>query len=91
MESAEIDSHKILTEYLQNHSPDTTIHLFQRDSWSNLRINSACFNELLGHHNVMRDFQSIVSLFSSKRNVVEEAFCGPILQRESGEISGQLL
>jgi hypothetical protein len=37
----------------------------------------------------MRDFQSIAAMFSFKRNVVEEAFCGPILQSRSGDTSGQ--
>jgi hypothetical protein len=38
---------------------------------------------------MMSEFASIVSHFSFRRNSVEEAFCGPILQRQSTEEFGE--
>jgi hypothetical protein len=66
---------------------DSVLH--QPDSWSDLLIDKSCLMSVILHHSIMPEFSAIVSLFSKKRDDIHEAFCGPILLRDTKDLFGE--
>ncbi|KAH8744637.1 hypothetical protein BGZ57DRAFT_778841, partial [Hyaloscypha finlandica] len=58
-------------------------HICQRDSWSDLAIDKETIATLTEYHNMMPELSQLISMFSSKRLAIEEAFSGPLLEKES--------
>ncbi|KAI9836443.1 MAG: hypothetical protein M1819_001475 [Sarea resinae] len=80
-----------LSSYLDDKNNDgyrtRVISISQRNSWAKLLITQEMLRKIMAHHKVMPEFLDVVYSFRRKTREIEEAFCGSVWPKKSGDMS----